>query len=344
MTVETRRFDDEGVKANIAFAKEHNIDCGYRQGENVQVYDTPEVYAIGQKHFQAAQKAGLTGARWLSKEEMKRVLGTTEYAAADAVPGAHMFPAKFVWYLLDQAIASGLELHTHTPVIDVNNGVVTTKDGSVVTAKHVVFATNAWTSHLVPELRGHIIPLRDQVITVPRTDSATDPVLPSGGLWMSNGSEYAIELSNGGRLIMGGFYEESGRHQAGNANDAELIPGVSTDLREALVSVPPLQKFPYDKPASPEIHEWTGIIAVSNDSAPYVGKLERLSSDKYSAWIVAGHNGEGMPRCFLFGKYIAQKLAQSFGMHVADPIAIPRAMKPNPHRVSNLDYFAWNLE
>ncbi|KAJ1928827.1 hypothetical protein FBU59_007096, partial [Linderina macrospora] len=238
----------------------------------------------------------------------------------------------------------GLELHTHTPVIDVNDGVVTTKTGGVITAKHVVFATNAWTSHLVPELRGHIIPLRDQVITVPRTDKGTQPALAPGGLWMNNGSEYAIEMSNGGRMIMGGFYEENGRHQAGNANDAELIPGVTSDLREALVTVPPLQKFPYASPESSEIHEWTGIIAVSNDSAPYVGKLEARSSAKHSAWVVAGHNGEGMPRCFLFGKYIAQKVAQALGTHVVDPIAIPRAMKPNQARVSNLDYFAWNME
>jgi glycine/D-amino acid oxidase-like deaminating enzyme len=71
-----------------------------------------------------------------------------------------------VMHLLKGAVERGANLQTHTPVTHVSETpladgrwLVTTGRGAIK-SKKVLFATNAYTSHLAPQFTDHIIPVR----------------------------------------------------------------------------------------------------------------------------------------------------------------------------------------
>lgn len=78
----------------------------------------------------------------------------------------HVYPYNLVLHLLAKAVSQGVNLQTHTPVESVSSHsdaegkwTVMTARGSIRT-KTVIYATNAYTSALLPELKGKIVPVR----------------------------------------------------------------------------------------------------------------------------------------------------------------------------------------
>jgi glycine/D-amino acid oxidase-like deaminating enzyme len=91
--------------------------------------------------------------------------------AAATHPTGSFWPYKFVASLLRLCINRfSLNLQTNTPVLSVSSTEdgewnVDTERGSIRTPK-VVFATNAYTSALLPEFSGKIVPVRGQCSVV----------------------------------------------------------------------------------------------------------------------------------------------------------------------------------
>jgi len=117
---------------------------------------------------------------WISDPQEARRRTRCVYAHAAAThPASSFWPYKFVTSLLRLCIDRfSLNLQTNTPVLSVvpsgdGNWVVETGRGSVLAAK-VVFATNAYTSTLLPEFTDKIIPIRGQC-------SAVVPTIPYSG-------------------------------------------------------------------------------------------------------------------------------------------------------------------
>jgi len=109
---------------------------------------------------------------WISDpEEAKRRTRCLYAHAAAAYPAASFWPYKFVAPLLHLCIDKfSLNLQTNTPVLTVSPSgdgewMVETGRGSIKGAK-VVFATNAYTSTLLPEFSGKIVPFRGQCSVV----------------------------------------------------------------------------------------------------------------------------------------------------------------------------------
>jgi glycine/D-amino acid oxidase-like deaminating enzyme len=117
---------------------------------------------------------------WISNpEEAKRRTRCVYAHAAARCPTGSFWPYKFVTALLRICIDKfSLNLQTNTPVLSVSPSgdgkwTVETGRGSVQAAK-VVFGTNAYTSTLLPEFTGKIVPFRGQC-------SAVIPTKPYSG-------------------------------------------------------------------------------------------------------------------------------------------------------------------
>jgi glycine/D-amino acid oxidase-like deaminating enzyme len=117
---------------------------------------------------------------WISDpQEAKRRTRCVYAHAAVEYPASSFWPYKLVTSLLRLCIDRfSLNLQTNTPVVSVfpsgdGNWIVETGRGSVTTAK-VVFATNAYTSTLLPEFTDKIVPVRGQC-------SAVVPTKPYSG-------------------------------------------------------------------------------------------------------------------------------------------------------------------
>lgn len=109
---------------------------------------------------------------WISDpQEAKRWTRCVHAHAAARYPAGSIWPYKFVSSLLRLCIDKfSLNLQTNTPVLSVSptgdgNWMVETERGSVKAAK-VVFATNAYTSTLLPEFTNKIVPTRGQCSAV----------------------------------------------------------------------------------------------------------------------------------------------------------------------------------
>ena len=96
--------------------------------------------------------------------------------AAAAYPTGSFWPYKFVTSILRLCIDKfALNLQTNTPVLSAfpsgdGNWTIETSRGSVKATK-VVFATNAYTSTLLPEFTDKIVPIRGQCSVVVPTKS-----------------------------------------------------------------------------------------------------------------------------------------------------------------------------
>lgn len=243
-----------------------------------------------------------------------------------------------------------LVLHTHTPVHSVQRNrhsdeykwELTTSRGAIY-ANKIVYATNAYTSHLVSHLTGPngIVPVRGQVVAIRALVGYTDEGWPGGdGLsrsgWSGNeGFEYwfprphprSSTIMDDNRpelqkplIILGGARETTKDRGYGmyETDDSVLDPEASHGLRTFLGHVFP-GRFPSNEQHGNEDDvevEWSGIMGFTKSGDPFVGRLKDANGDVVEGqYIVAGFTGHGMPR--VYG--CAQALASLVWRDIAHP-------------------------
>ena len=113
-------------------------------------------------------------------------------------------------HLLQNAVSSGVNLQTFTPVSSVQpietdaqgfKWAVETARGTVKT-KTVIYATNGYTSALVPEMKGKIVPVRGMVA---RLAGAKAPKLKHSYMMRLSGYEYDYMIPRpDGSIVVGG--------------------------------------------------------------------------------------------------------------------------------------------
>ena len=122
----------------------------------------------------------------------------------------HIWPYKLVLHLLRNAISQGVNLQTHTPVERVSNTqdddgrwTITTARGPIK-AKFIVYASNAYTSAILPEYKNTIVPARGicSRIVTPKSPA---PYLPNTYIirWSAWQYDYLIPRTDGS-IIVGG--------------------------------------------------------------------------------------------------------------------------------------------
>lgn len=215
-----------------------------------------------------------------------------------------------------------------------------------ITAAHVVHATNGWCSHLLEPLRAKIIPIRGVMSaqrpgTLLRTstlDGYRSFVFYRG----SSGYDYLTQLPSGEHELMFGggwaqscdnnlpdigitddstFNFASASHLAGSlplyfgaANwGGETVPEGEQDVRWGIGRTKA---------------QWSGILGISTDYLPWVGRLPTKVSGRAEPptgalgrsgketthlaapgeWIAAGYTGEGMVHAWMSGKAVSYML------------------------------------
>lgn len=184
-------------------------------------------------------------------------------------PGNTIWPLKFVTELFKLAENASplvtLKLHTHTPVTtvrplpadgNVRRWQLETPRGSV-RCTHVVHATNAYASALLPQLSGRrgIVPTRGQAISIRSAVPARELTL--SGFTADHGLEYWFTRPGSAPderplVILGGARLTEGSARGATTDDSVLDAVVGKRLREFLGEV-----FPgnFEKGAEPEM-EW----------------------------------------------------------------------------------------
>jgi glycine/D-amino acid oxidase-like deaminating enzyme len=189
------------------------------------------------------------------------------------LPGNTIWPLKLVTQLFKLAQnaseAFTLKLHTHTPVtaiklsLEYSNSRRWTLETSrgPVGCTHVVHATNAYASGLLPQLAGRtgIVPTRGQAIAVRAAVPARELTL--SGFTASHRGDYWFVRPGSAPderplVILGGMRRAEGSARGATTDDSVIDPVVGRRLREFLPEVFPGR---FESGVEPEM-EWVRPI------------------------------------------------------------------------------------
>lgn len=237
------------------------------------------------------------------EQELKDLKVTGAPGATLTATAASLWPYKLIAFILENLIKDGkLNLQTKTPVtrIQQDKHLPLTRlhtDCGFIHAANVILATNAYTSHLLPEFDRLIVPERG-------TMTALLPPVGSGRLEQSYGfvgamggnpihDDYLIQRpfsgvpNPSGHLMYGGGHVKKKFKMVGETDDTVLDDGCTGYLRESLLKLMTLG----DTKNLTELkatHEWSGIWGTSIDHYPWVGQVP----DRQGVWLAGGYSGK----------------------------------------------------
>ncbi|KAI5118523.1 hypothetical protein M0805_007691 [Coniferiporia weirii] len=296
----------------VAAAEEGILDkCQCREVDSLDVYFTPETFDEAKRQLQAWKKdmpeeakdyTSVEGEEAIERFHLNSNVTGVVYNAAGAVH-PYRFVTNILARLLDEH-ADRFSLSANTPCTAIlpptSSSVplytVVTPRGEVLTP-HIVHATNAWCSHLLPPMRSKVFCVRGNM-TAQRPGAALSPSSLDGArswVFYDNhiGYDYLTQLPGSERELMfgGGFVQagEDGLGEIGTSDDSQINPGIAAHLAGALpllfgggnwgAETLPLPHLGADKGKDTRWLQgrvkamWSGIIGISADHIPWVGRL-----------------------------------------------------------------------
>ncbi len=273
---------------------------------------------------------------------------------------ASLWPYKLVASVLERLIsafpAPAFNLQTNTPVTSLSRSsstapadpssssslwTLTTPRGTI-TARHVLLATNAYTSHLLPAFSDLIVPVRGQVAALKPTTCTTtgtqqaklahsyvfaaDPDAGSAAPrddYLVQRPLHSSEGDGEGEMIYGGGRRLARGLGVGEWRDDEVEGEVAAYLRGNLS--PPLdlsleeeekEDGGEDDGGGEEMEasfEWTGVMGYSRDRHAWVGAVPESLGGGEGLWICAGYTGHGMPAAALSAREVVRLMMDGRG-------------------------------
>ena len=254
------------------------------------------------------------------QDELRRKHRVNGAKAATLTAGAGtLWPYKLVAFILEKLIqADRLNLQTKTPVTKLEplsmDSSVTVGESppghllhtprGVIKARHVILATNGYTSHLLPEFSDLIVPER-ATMTALLPPAGSERLENSYGFVGAFGAnpvhdDYLNQrpLSDvpdpRGHFMFGGGYKGRELNMIGETDDGVLDKGATGYLRTALLKLLVLGggggKNSEGGGLVDELeatHEWSGIWGTSRDHHPWVGPVP----DRPGVWLAGGYSG-----------------------------------------------------
>ncbi|KAF2482336.1 FAD dependent oxidoreductase [Neohortaea acidophila] len=319
---EATLFEVRHMKAVGDLIKRENIDCDFvmTRVTDVCLY---EEGATRQKtkieKLTAAGVAGLDDVFFSDHKTAERASGIKGAKGCVSHTACHLYPYRFVMHLLRSAVAQGVNLQTHTPVEAVSSEpdkegrwTVQTPRGAVLASK-VVFATNGYTTALLPELAQKIVPVRGICSRIV-TPKPYPPYLPTSSVlhFSDHEYDYLIQRSDGSIIVGGarqGFYNDLGSW-FDVYDDSELMESAEKYFDGYMQR----NFHGWEDSEAYTDKVWTGIMGYTDDGFPYVGNVP----GKQGQFVVAGFSGHGMPQVFLSAKAVASMIADDARLEDVD--------------------------
>ncbi len=278
------------------------IDCDLEQQGALTVLRSSADLQDARAEFEQLVRGGLPLQLW-GRAQTQAALGTSAYLAAILDPGAgQLHPGKLVRLWKAAAEAHGARIYEGTAVISIEAGRthrLTTAQGHVIRAPHLVLATNAYTSKL-GYLRRAVAPIANYVGMTPAIDATRLSSLGWNNRLPFNDSRrevYYAGCTPAGRIHFGGGPVDY-QFNNGVAPPADMPRRFQQLHREFARVFPVLADVPFEI-------EWFGFVDVSLDEQPAVGRLGRFKNIYYAL----GYSGEGVNLTSVFGRILADLVA-----------------------------------
>ncbi|RSL76194.1 hypothetical protein CEP51_010188 [Fusarium floridanum] len=334
---ELAKFEAAHVYAVKDLVEREGLDCDFNVTRALDVFLDPGHAKQTEEAYKELVKANVVDLHDIAFTPMKdaeRVSGVKGAQCCFSYTAAHLWPSKMIHQLLQLLLDKGVKLYSHTPVSSVsptpdNNGAwtVTTPRG-VIKARKIIYATNGYTSNLLPEYSRCIVPIRGIAchISSPKGTDTPHLVNTYGIRFDARNNDYLIPRPDGS-IIVGGarqrFWHNKERWY-GTIRDDELVDEAVSYFDDYMQ-----RHFRGWENSGAKVESiWTGIMGYSGDFMPHVGEIP----DKPGQFIIAGFTGHGMPQILLSSKGMAAMVRDGAAFENS---GLPRIFKTTKARISS---------
>ncbi|KAJ7618032.1 DAO-domain-containing protein [Roridomyces roridus] len=304
----------------VEFVEKAKVDCDLWVGDTFDVAMSPEVARDVVAAFDAYKAYGEKSAYGGKVDHINYISDPAEAEKVSRLKGAlaiwswkasTLFPWKLVAHIMQLCLDKGLHLQTWTPVSSVTTSgnrmwSVHTPRG-VIPAPTVVYATNAYTSALLPSFARYIQP------TAHMCDKVVPPRAYAGGHALQN--SYAVILpaqlgaytinprcSADGIVLFDGWDLGRGKLEKYLDEDPRRLfddslngfPAVTEAINELTSTALAGWSEGENAAGVGPVYAWSGIIGLIADTLPFVGAIP----DSPGQWVCAGFHGHGMAHIF----------------------------------------------
>jgi glycine/D-amino acid oxidase-like deaminating enzyme len=319
-TVEAHRYMERAVDYVDKLIKEHDIQSDYWYPGFLRAATTPGYVKRIQHDLEILTSMGITGISWIEPDQIINEINSPRFLGGWWEPRSGLLnPAKQVRELKRLAMQSGAQVYEESPVIEIHRETdftLTTPSGKV-TAKKVIFATNAY-SHLFPQLKRKQVPAFTHMVV---TEPLSQAQLESIGWKNRQGIEDARNLVHYFRLTIDNRITMGGSDVSlayGGDMEHDLNAHTFADLERDIIWL-----FPHLKGIQ-ITHRWGGPVSVPLDMAPAIGFL----GDQRAIYSL-GCVGHGVSMTHLNGRTLAD-LAMERKTDLTDVWFVNRHMIPWP--------------
>jgi len=319
-TVEAHRYMERSVDYVDELVKEHNLRSEYWFPGFLRAATTPGYVKRIQHDLEILTSMGITDISWIEADEIKKEVNSPRFLGGWWEPRSGLLnPAKQVRELKRLAIQYGAQVYENTPVTEIHRAAtftLATPQGNV-SAKKVIFATNAY-SHLIPELKRKQVPaFTHMVVTEPLSQAQLKPIGWNNrqGIEDARNLVHYFRLTIDNRITMGGSDVSLAY---GGDMDHDMNPQTFTTLEQGI-----LWLFPHLKGIQ-ITHRWGGPVSVPLQMAPAIGFL----GDQRAIFSL-GCVGHGVSMTHLNGRTLAD-LALERKTDLTDVWFVNRHMIPWP--------------
>ncbi|KAJ5238567.1 hypothetical protein N7468_003186 [Penicillium chermesinum] len=334
---EVAAFESSQVLAVKELVEQEKIDCDFVLTRACDVILEEKLARETEQAFRELVQSGeanLRDVHFTPRRDAERVSGVKGALNCFTFTAGHIWPYKMVMHLLDGAVKKGANLQTMTPVTRVSDApdsegrwILSTERGTIK-ARKVLFATNAYTSHLATQFTNHIIPVRGICSRIVVPEGKPAPFL-SQTYSIRHGDalyDYLIPRPDGS-IIVGGakppFWSDSS-HWYGVTDDSKLIepakPWFDGLMQRTFIG--------WEESGAYTDKVWTGIMGYSSDYMPYVGNIP----GKQNQMILGGFSGHGMPLILLCAKAIADMVRRGTSF---EDTGVPSVFKVTEARLAS---------
>ncbi|KAH9213629.1 FAD dependent oxidoreductase [Leptodontidium sp. 2 PMI_412] len=273
------------------------------------------------------------GVHCVADEKAEALSGVKGAKGCFSHTAGHMWPYRFVLHLLRKAISQGVGLQTHTPAQDISSSkdaegywTIGTSRG-FIKSKVIVYASNAYTSKILPEYKDKIVPVRGICCRI--TTTKLSPPLLTNSYMLRHSSweqDYLVPRMDGSIILGGarGVYYPTLENWYNTTDDSELIESAKTYFDGYMQ-----RNFRGWEDSGATVNKiWTGIMGYSTDSLPHIGDVP----GKPNQFILAGFTGHGMPQIFLSARGIASMVVEEKKF---EETGVPRIYKTTQARLDS---------
>ena len=319
-TVDAHKYMERAVDYVDELVKQYNFQSDYWFPGFLRAATTPGYVKRIQHDLEILTSMGITDISWIEADQIKKEVDSPRFLGVWWEPRSGLLnPAKQARELKRLAMQFGAQIYEETPVLEIHrdaNFTLKTPKGKV-TAKKVIFATNAY-SHLIPQLKRKQVPaFTHMVVTEPLSQAQLDVIgwKNRQGIEDARNLVHYFRLSIDNRIVMGG--SDVSLAYGGNM-EKDMNEHTFADLERDIIWL-----FPHLKGIQ-ITHRWGGPVSVPLDMAPAIGFL----GDERAIYSL-GCVGHGVSMTHLNGRTLAD-LALERKTDLTDVWFVNRRMIPWP--------------